>query len=92
MWRTLKAWCYTPNGARNRLSHIRQEVDTPSVQLNADRIKANEAGLTQHDVSNSMLIALSSSGHNPQSRVSYQVYVQTPRYRVDSFDSLAVRR
>ena len=74
---------------------IRQEVNTPTLQVDVDRVMANQAGLTQRDVSNSMLISLSSSGQvapnewlNPLNGVSYQVYVQTPQYRVDSFDAL----
>jgi multidrug efflux pump subunit AcrB len=74
---------------------IRQEVNTPTVMVNVDRIKASQNGLTQRDVANSMLISLSSSGQvapnqwlNPNNGVSYQVSVQTPQYRLDSFDAL----
>jgi multidrug efflux pump subunit AcrB len=74
---------------------IRQEVNTPTVMVNVDRVKANQAGLSQRDVANSMLISLSSSGQiapnqwlNPNNGVSYQVGVQTPQYRIDSFDAL----
>ena len=74
---------------------IRQEVNTPDVEVNVDRVKANQAGLTQRDVANSMLISLSSSGQvapnqwlNPLNGVNYQVTVQTPQYRIDSFDAL----
>jgi multidrug efflux pump subunit AcrB len=74
---------------------IRQEVTTPTLQVDVDRVMANQAGFTQRDVANSMLISLSSSGQvspnewlNPLNGVSYQVYVQTPQYRVDSFDAL----
>jgi len=75
---------------------IRQEVATPTVVLNVDRDRASESGLTQRDVANSVLISLSSSGQvapnqwlNPQNGVSYNVAVQTPQYRVDSFDALS---
>ncbi|HEY2012802.1 MAG TPA: efflux RND transporter permease subunit [Bryobacteraceae bacterium] len=74
---------------------IRQEVNTPTVMVNVDRDRANESGLTQRDVANSMLISLSSSGQvspnqwlNPENGVSYTVAVQTPQYRIDSFDAL----
>jgi multidrug efflux pump subunit AcrB len=74
---------------------VRQEVNTPTLQVDVDRVMANQAGFTQRDVANSMLISLSSSGQvspnewlNPLNGVSYQVYVQTPQYRVDSFDTL----
>jgi multidrug efflux pump subunit AcrB len=60
-----------------------------------DRIKADEAGLTQRDVASSLLISLSSSGQvapnqwlNPQNGVNYQVAVQTPQYDVPTFDEM----
>ena len=75
--------------------HLGQEVNAPTVTVDVDRDKAQQAGLTQRDVANSMLISLSSSGQiaptqwlNPKNGVSYQVAVQTPQYRVDSFDAL----
>jgi multidrug efflux pump subunit AcrB len=74
---------------------IRQEVATPTVRVEVDRDKANNSGLTQRDVANSMLISLSSSGQvapnqwvNPQNGVSYQINVQTPQYRIDTFDAV----
>ncbi|HYK92227.1 MAG TPA: efflux RND transporter permease subunit [Acidobacteriota bacterium] len=75
--------------------HLRQEMHSPTVLLDVDRTKAGQIGLTQRDVANSMLISLSSSGQvspnqwlNPANGVSYQITVQTPQYRVDSFDAL----
>ncbi len=41
---------------------IRQQVDYPTMKVDVDRIKANESGLTQKDVADSLLISLSSSG------------------------------
>ncbi len=76
-------------------AHLGQEVDAPTVQVEVDRDKAQQAGLTQRDVANSMLISLSSSGQtapsqwlNPNNGVSYQIALQTPQYRIDSFDAL----
>ncbi len=75
--------------------HIRQEVSYPDVRVDVDRSRASEAGLTQRDVANSLLISLSSSGQvapnqwlNPVTGVNYQVVVQTPQYRVSSFEEL----
>ncbi|HEY8667092.1 MAG TPA: efflux RND transporter permease subunit, partial [Tepidisphaeraceae bacterium] len=75
--------------------HVHQQVSYPEVQVNVDRAKANQIGLTQRDVANSLLISLASSGQvapnqwlNPVNGVNYNVAVQTPTYRVDSFDSL----
>ena len=74
---------------------IRQPVDYPTVKVNVDRVRANEAGLTQRDVASSLLISLSSSGQvapnqwlNPINGVNYQVAVQTPTYKVDTFDAM----
>jgi multidrug efflux pump subunit AcrB len=74
---------------------IHQVVDYPEVDVNVDRSKAGQVGLTERDVSNSLLISLSSSGQtapnqwlNYQNGVNYQVAVQTPQYRIDSFDAL----
>ena len=74
---------------------IRQLVDYPTVKVDVDRVRANEAGLTQRDVASSLLISLSSSGQvapnqwlNLTNGVNYQVAVQTPTYKVDSFDAM----
>jgi len=74
---------------------IRQQVDYPTVKVDVDRIKADESGLTQKDVADSLLISLSSSGQvapnqwlNPQNGVNYQVAVQTPQYAVPTFDAM----
>ena len=42
--------------------HIHQVVDYPEIRVNVDRSKAGQVGLTQRDVSNSLLISLSGSG------------------------------
>ncbi|HVY92244.1 MAG TPA: efflux RND transporter permease subunit [Bryobacteraceae bacterium] len=75
--------------------HIRQEMNAPAIEFNIDRDKAGQAGMTQRDVANSMLISLSSSGQiaptqwlNPANGVSYGVSVQTPQTRMDSMDAL----
>ena len=74
---------------------VRQQVDYPTVKVNVDRIKADESGLTQRDVANSLLISLSSSGQvapnqwlNPENGVNYNVAVQTPQYVVATFDAM----
>jgi multidrug efflux pump subunit AcrB len=74
---------------------IGQQINTPQLELAVDRTKANQAGLTQRDVANSLLISLSSSGQtapnqwlNPVNGVNYNVAVQTPQFKVDSMDAL----
>ena len=68
--------------------HIHQVVNYPEIRVNVDRNKAGQVGLTQRDVSSSMLISLSSSGQvaptqwlNWANGVTYSVAVQTPQYQ-----------
>ena len=75
--------------------HVHQVVDQPEIRLNVDRKKASQMGLTQRDVTSSMLISLSGSGTvapnfwmNWTNGVNYNVGVQTPQYRIDSLDAL----
>jgi multidrug efflux pump subunit AcrB len=75
--------------------HIHQVVDYPVIDLNVDRSKAGQVGLTQRDVATSLLISLSSSGQISPTQfldwrtgVSYGINVQTPQYRNNSLDAL----
>src|SRR6202453_4770750 len=75
--------------------HVHQVAAQPEINLNVDRVKASQLGLTQRDVSNSMLISLSGSSTfapnywmNWTNGVQYNIGVQTPQYRVDSLDAL----
>jgi CzcA family heavy metal efflux pump len=75
--------------------HLHQVVNTPSLQVNVDRSRAAEFGLTQRDVANSMLVSLSSSSvvspnywADPRSGINYVVAVQTPQSRIDSVNTL----
>jgi multidrug efflux pump subunit AcrB len=75
--------------------HIHQVFEQPQLNLNVDRVKAGQLGLTQRDVTSSMLISLSGNNQvapsfwlNPANGVSYNVGVQTSQYRIDSLDDL----
>ena len=75
--------------------HLHQVTDRPVLRLDVDRIMASELGLTQQDVSGSVLVSLSSTSQvspnwwvNPDNRVNYRVAVQTPEYRIHSMDTL----
>ena len=75
--------------------HIHQVLDWPEIDVNVDRDKAGKVGLTQKDVSNSLLVSLASSGQVAPTQwldwktgVSYSVAVQTPQYRMNSMDAL----
>ncbi|RXH55225.1 efflux RND transporter permease subunit [Granulicella sibirica] len=75
--------------------HINQVVYAPELHVNVDRSRAQIAGLTEGNVANSMLYALSGSGQatpnywlNPQNGVSYSVVVQAPQYTMNSVAAL----
>ena len=75
--------------------HVHQVIDQPEISLNVDRVKASQMGLTQRDVTSSMLISLSGSSQvapnywmNWDNGVNYTVGVQTPQYRIDGLDAL----
>ena len=75
--------------------HTHQVVDVPELRFQVDRTRAQQLGLTQQDVANSMLISLSSSTQiapnfwiDPRNGVDYPISVMTPQYRVDSTSEL----
>lgn len=76
--------------------HVHQQVLYPTMQINVDRTKARQIGLTQQDVAQSMLVSLSGTGQtapnewlNPANGVNYQIVTQTPNYRIDSLQAMA---
>src|SRR3954470_925708 len=75
--------------------HIHQVYEQPQLNLTVDRVKAGQMGLTQRDVTSSLLISLSGNNQvapsfwlNPANGISYNVGVQTSQYRLDSLDQL----
>jgi multidrug efflux pump subunit AcrB len=75
--------------------HVHQVFQQPQLNLDVDRVKAGQLGLTQRDVTSSMLISLSGNNQvapsfwlNPATGISYNVGVQTSQYRIDSLDEL----
>jgi len=75
--------------------HIHQIVDYPEIDIDVDRNRAGLVGLQQRDVTNSLLISLSSSGQvapnewlNWSNGVNYTLAVQTPQYRMSSLAAL----
>jgi multidrug efflux pump subunit AcrB len=74
---------------------VHQLQNAPELDLAVDRTRAQQTGMTQRDVANSMLISLSSSGQtapnfwlNPVNGVNYSIAVQTPQIKIDSLDAL----
>ena len=75
--------------------HLQQITDAPSLRVDVDRTRAAQVGLTQRDVSQSLLVSLAGTGTaapnyflNQQNGVVYGVVVQTPQIRLDSPDAL----
>jgi CzcA family heavy metal efflux pump len=74
---------------------LHQVTDTPQVKIDVDRNAAQRMGLSQRDVANDVLVALSSSGQtapsywlDPKKGVQYSVAVQSPQHRLDSLSAL----
>jgi multidrug efflux pump subunit AcrB len=75
--------------------HVHQRLDNPAVDLQMDRSRLQQVGLTAFNVGQNVLVTLAGSFQtapafwlNPQNGVVYQIAVQTPQYRVDSLDAL----
>ncbi|HUK19345.1 MAG TPA: efflux RND transporter permease subunit [Bryobacteraceae bacterium] len=75
--------------------HTHQVVDVPELRFQVDRTRAEQLGLTQQDVANSLLISLSSSTQiapnywiDPRNSVDYPISVMTPQFRVNSTSEL----
>ena len=74
---------------------IQQVFDQPKIHIDVDRTKAQEAGLSEYDVAQNLLISLSGSFQtsptfwlDPKTGVSYNIDTQTPQYRNDSLQDL----
>jgi len=76
-------------------TRIQQPFDLPKFTVNVDRTRSQELGLTQRDVSGSLLVALSGSFQttpnfylDPKNGVSYNIAVQAPQYNIESLPEL----
>jgi CzcA family heavy metal efflux pump len=74
---------------------IQQPFDYPTYDINVDRTKASQGGLTERNVANSVLNSLSGSFQitpmfflNWKNGVNYNLVAQTPQYRVESLQDL----
>ncbi len=77
-------------------ARIQQSRQAPVFNVDVDRTRAQEVGVTTRDVTNSMVVNLAGSSQvaptywlNPQNGVSYPIVMQTPQYRLDSLPALA---
>ncbi|SAL10369.1 acriflavin resistance protein [Caballeronia peredens] len=76
-------------------ARIQQPGDEPTINVNVDRTKAMQAGLTQRDVAQNLLIALSGSSQttpnfwlDPKNGVSYPLMAEVPQYDIHSLQTL----
>jgi multidrug efflux pump subunit AcrB len=74
---------------------IQQPFDAPKLNIDVDRVRAQQVGYTQRDVAGNLLVALSGSSQtsptywlDPKNGVSYSVAVQAPQYQVTSLEDL----
>jgi multidrug efflux pump subunit AcrB len=75
---------------------LHQRVNAPQYMFNVDRTRADQMGLTQKDISNSLLVNVGSSFQvapnfwvNPGTGVQYNLAAQTPQYLISSVNDLA---
>ena len=76
-------------------ARIQQSLNAPSFDVNVDRTRAQYVGITERDVTNSMVVDLAGSSQvqpifwlNPANGVNYSVVMQTPQYQVDLLGAL----
>jgi multidrug efflux pump subunit AcrB len=76
-------------------TRIQQPFDNPRLFVDVDRTKAQQIGLLQRDVAQSLLVATSGSFQtspnfwlNPQTGVSYSIAVQSPQYNLDTLQDM----
>jgi multidrug efflux pump subunit AcrB len=74
---------------------IQQSLNAPSFEVNVDRTRAQYVGITERDVTNSMVVNLAGSSQvqptfwlNPENGVNYSIVMQTPQYQVDTLNAL----
>ena len=76
-------------------ARIQQSRQAPAININIDRNQATYAGITQRDISNSLVVNLAGSAQvsstfwlNPANGVQYPIVMQVPQHKIDSFAEL----
>ena len=74
---------------------LEQSTHYPQFGIDVDRSRADEAGVTERDVTDSLVINLATSFQvaptfwlNPRNGVSYPIVIDTPQYRIDTLGEL----
>jgi len=76
-------------------ARIQQSLNEPAFDVDVDRTRAKYVGISESDVTNSMVVNLAGSSQvqptfwlNPDNGVNYSIVMQTPQYQVDSLNAL----
>ena len=76
-------------------ARIQQSLNGPAFDVDVDRTRAQYVGISERDVTNSMVVNLAGSSQvaptfwlNPDNGVSYSIVMQTPQYQIDSLSAL----
>jgi multidrug efflux pump subunit AcrB len=76
-------------------ARIEQSSHYPELAINIDRTRANQLGVTERDVTNSLVVNLASSFQvapafwlDPANGASYPIVAQTPQYRLDTLSKM----
>ena len=74
---------------------IQQLFNQPELRVATDRSRAQQLGISQHDIANNLLLTLSGSGQiaptfwlNYESGLQYPLVTQAPQYRMTSLQDL----
>jgi CzcA family heavy metal efflux pump len=76
-------------------ARIQESQANPGFNIDVDRTQAQLLGITERDVTNSLVVNLAGSSQvaptfwlNPANDISYPIVMQTPQYTLDSLSSL----
>jgi multidrug efflux pump subunit AcrB len=76
-------------------ARIQQSLSAPGFNVDVDRTRAQYVGITERDVTNSLVVDLAGSSQvqptfwlNPENGVNYSIVMQTPQYQIDSLNAL----
>ena len=77
-------------------TRVQQDSTYPQFTVSVDRSRADQLGITEQDVTNSVVASLSGTSQvsptywlNPNNGVSYPIVAQTPQYRMESLSALS---
>jgi multidrug efflux pump subunit AcrB len=76
-------------------ARMQQSFENPQLDVNVDRSRMAQFGLTERDVTNSVVTSIAGSSQtaptfwlDPKSGVSYPIVAQTPEYQIDDLSRL----